>query len=64
MLNSWIELEACKKKNSTKYSNRGKNVHEYMMFTEMDITYANLEILPPKDKLKIIITIKYKDGLY
>jgi len=39
-------------------------VVEYMMFTEMDITYANLEILPPKDKLKIIITIKYKDGLY
>lgn len=64
MLNSWIELEACKKENSTKYSKRGKNVHEYMMFTEMDITYANLEIFPPKDKLKIIITIKYKDGLY
>jgi hypothetical protein len=38
-----------------------KNVHEYMMFTEMDITYANLEILPPKDKLKIIIIIKYVD---
>jgi hypothetical protein len=58
MLNSWIELEACKKENSTKYSNRGKNVHEYMMFTEMDITYANLKNFPPKDKLKIIITIK------